>query len=183
MLRIPHVLLPFALTALCQAAEGQGVGVTVGPSVLGGTIAGFVTELQVSRTTWFDAGFGFRPGLSVEEGFFPNIALHLGVEAQFGQRPLRNGFFADVHSTLPLAFYEAWVAAGWSMRIWDKHDETSYTINVGPGVYFVRDLPDTVDLRIPVFLSVQLAAHFPIVDRGGNESVRGARREKRTRTE
>jgi hypothetical protein len=169
-------LLLVALARVCLAADGEGIGVTVGPSVLGGTLVGFVSDVQVSRTTWFDAGIGFRPGVSLQETIYPNFALHFGISAQFGERPLRNGLFVTVNSTLPLAFYEAWAAGGWSIRIWDKHDVNSFTIDIGPGMYFVRELPPEVDLRIPVFLSTRVAAHFPVLDRGGNTSERRARR-------
>jgi hypothetical protein len=163
---------------LSPAALAEELGLTVGPSFLGGTAAGGVTQLQVSRTTFVEGGVGLRPGWAVDQDrFYLNVAASLGVCAQFGVLPMRNGVFLNVASTMPLDSYEAWASGGWSMRVWGPKDQGSTTLDIGVAAYIVRDLPPGTDLgEVPVFLSTRVALHFPLVARGGNESVRKPKR-------
>ncbi|MDP2307785.1 MAG: hypothetical protein Q8P18_17300 [Pseudomonadota bacterium] len=164
------------------SARAEGVGLTLGPSVGGGSLVGGVVQAQLSRPVFLEADLGYRAGWAVGEGYYPNVMIAAGVAAQFGERPWRNGFFAKVGTTAPVAFYEAWVAFGWSARIWGPKDIRSFTMDFGPAVYIVRDLPSNVDLgEVPLFAHLRVAWHFPVLSRAGNESVRLPPREKKRR--
>jgi hypothetical protein len=174
------LLLSTLLSVAAPPARAEGVGLTLGPSVGGGSLVGGVVQVQVSRPIFLEADIGYRGGWAVGEGYYPNVMVAAGIAAQFGERPARHGFFAKVGSTAPIAFYEAFVALGWSMRVWGPKDLRSFTMDLGPGIFLVRDLPPNVDLgEVPLFVHLRAAWHFPVVTRAGNESVRRPPREKK----
>lgn len=171
-------LLAALLLAFAPAARA-GVGLTMGASVGGGTLVGGIAQLQVSRAFFVEADIGYRSGWDVGERYYPNFAVGAGMSATFGKKPFRNGFYFNAASTLPMGFHEAWVSAGWSARLWGPKDLRSFTLEVGPAVYAVRDLPPGTDLEFPGFLHLRAAWHFPLIERGGNESERTPRPERR----
>lgn len=160
-------------------SQGGRIGLTVGPSVGGGSLAGGVVQLQLSRPLFLEADIGYRGGWVIGRAYYPNFVLAGGLAMQFGGRPWRNGFFVKAASTLPASFHEVWVAFGWSARIWGPQDLRSFTLDLGPAVYLVRHLPPNTDLdEIPFFIHLRAAWHFPIVTRAGNTSDRTLRGRK-----
>lgn len=177
---LPALLFSALLSVAAPAAHAEGVGVTLGPTVGGGGLVGGVVQIQLSRPVFLEADLAYRGGWDVGTAYYPNLMVAGGVVAQFGERPLRNGFFAKVATTAPAASYEAWVAFGWSMRAWGPKDIRSFTMDLGPAVYLAREMPSGVDLgEIPFFAHLRFAWHFPVVTRAGNESVRPPPREKK----
>ncbi len=167
------LLLAALLAGTALPARAAPVGLTLGPTVGGGSLVGGVVQVQLSRPLYLEAEVGYRGGWSVGHAYYPNLMFAGGLSTQFGQRPWRSGFFANVATTLPFAFYEAWVALGWSSRFWGPRDLRSFTLDLGPAIYLYRDLPPGTDLdELPFFVHARVAWHFPLVTRSGNASVR-----------
>lgn len=159
-------LLPLLLAV--GAARADAPVVRLGPAVGGGALVGGVAELQVSRVTFIEAQLGFRPGVSLSTRIYPNGMAGLGAHMQFGEKKLQNGGFLTVGSTLPLGFFESWVAGGWSARIWSRKRQWALTLAAGPAGWIVRDLPPETDLRLPVWIYARVGMQFGLgAGRGG----------------
>lgn len=134
---------------------------SLGPSLGGGMLVGMTMEVQAGRTLWVQTDLGLRPGVSLS-AVYPNIALTTGINLGFGEHRVRHGVFAVTGLSAPLGFFDAWLAAGWSMEVFDRTGRRTMNFEVGPSLYLVRDMPPETDLTWPAFLYMRLAWPFEV---------------------
>ncbi|GDX80778.1 hypothetical protein LBMAG42_25890 [Deltaproteobacteria bacterium] len=134
---------------------------SLGPSVGGGMLVGMTMEVQASRTLWVQTDLGLRPGISVSD-VYPNIALSTGINMGLGEKRIRHGVFAVTGLSAPLGFFDAWLAAGWSMEVFNKKGRRTMNLEVGPSLYLVREMPAETDLSWPAFLYLRAAWPFEV---------------------
>lgn len=134
---------------------------SIGPSIGGGMLVGMSMEVRASRTLWVQADLGLRPGLSVSN-VYPNVALTTGINMGLGEKRIRHGVFAVTGLSAPLGFFDAWLAAGWSMEVFNKKGRRTMNFEVGPSLYLVREMPAETDLSWPAFLYMRAAWPFEV---------------------
>lgn len=115
-----------------------GLGVTVG----GGALP--AANVVVYATEWLalDAGVGLRWGLGAD--LVPAIMLLGGAAFDGGGARYHHGAFLRLGATVPIDYTEAFVAGGYSARMFTRTGRHMFTIDGGPGWFFVRDVPMSV---------------------------------------
>lgn len=134
--------------------------VALGVHFGGGGPIGFGAELKLSDRAVIDVGAMPRVAVIDEDTTFVAPAFTVGVLADMNDGRGRSGPFVLAGSGLPVGPYmDSFVATGLSMRGYGRGGGSVVGVMVGPGWFFVREVPN-VDTGVPFLLLARLSLRW-----------------------
>ena len=144
------------------AARAADLYPAIGFVVGGGSLIGLDVTVPLGPDVSVAVDAGLRLGLSIED-VYPNANAGFVVGGELTKdAPVRHGVFATAGASAPLGFFDAWVGAGWQMVSYDRRRLRQFTLDVGPALYLVRNMPPETALTIPAFVYVRFVFHIPL---------------------
>lgn len=142
-LALALLALPAVARERPPAAEfGSRSTTGYGVSVLGGGIVGFDIAFRPDEATTVSAGL--HPRFGFGDDIYANLMITAGAGYFGGSKRVRFGPFVRAGATLPVPWFEAFAAAGAAVRVEPGSRATTHTVSLGPGVFPVRDIPQSV---------------------------------------
>jgi hypothetical protein len=126
--------------------------VGLGFSIGGGGWINFDVVGRFHANHWIESSLGIRTGKSAALGSTLGPALTVGVAGQYGPNAFRSGWFAKVTgSGMTDGSKEGLFSAGLSMRALSHVRANAWEFEIGPGIYFFRDLAYVPGPPVAVF--------------------------------
>lgn len=144
------------------AARAADLYPALGPVVGGGSLIGLDVTVPLGPDVTLAVDAGLRPGLSIER-LYGNVDFGMVVGAELSHgKASRHGIFGTAGASAPADFFDAWTAVGWHYVNYDRRELRQFTLDLGPAVYLIRQMPPETALTIPAFVYVRFVFHIPL---------------------
>lgn len=159
----PSAAVLAALTlAGVPSARAADLYPALGPVVGGGSLIGLDVTVPLGSDVTLAVDAGLRPGISVERAY-ANFDLGIVVAAELSKgKASRHGIFGTAGASAPAEFFDAWTAVGWHFVSYDRRELRQFTLDLGPAVYLIREMPRETALTVPAFVYVRFVFHIPL---------------------
>lgn len=108
----------------------------------GGGILGLNFNVYLPQQLTLDLGLHWRVA-ALDNVSYTATALTLGLNREHGYRGARPGYFAKIGTAGgDGGYHETFVAAGFHAGFWTPNQRHTFTTEIGPGLFLVREIPN-----------------------------------------